>query len=135
MCDLKSGLIELAIAKLLERVAYLPFVNALSALDEVVEALANDELGASIFEELHVKRFFQVLLRPLHHALAAPVKLHNRHFFSSDSCYSPRWEAFKVGETKTKTLTAPGMMNKKNRLGSRAQNWWALLIGFIISSQ
>lgn len=86
-CDLESRLIEVAMTKLLEGVTDLPLVNALSGFDEVVEILTNVELRTSMFEELEVKRFLQILLRSFHHALAAPIPLHHRHFSdSSSSC-------------------------------------------------
>ena len=80
MTDLESGVVEFALAKLLESVADLPFEDALAALDELIELLADAELGAAVFEEPDVESFLYVLRRPLRHALGAPKLLQHRHF-------------------------------------------------------
>lgn len=77
--DLESRIVELAFAKLHEGVSDLPFVDSFVALDELIELMPNAHLGATILEQPLVKRFFQILLRPLRHALAA-TKLLQRHF-------------------------------------------------------
>lgn len=69
--DLESRIVELAIAKLLEGVPDLPFVDSFAAFDELIELMPNGHLGATILEQPLVQCFFQVLLRPLRHALAA----------------------------------------------------------------
>lgn len=97
--DLESRIVKLALSKLLEGVADLPLVDALVALDELIELLTNANLGAAILEEPLVQRFLQVLLRPLRHALAAS-KLLQRHFYETRGFSRPVLPS-------TKTLILP----------------------------
>ncbi len=70
--NLESRVVELALAKLSESVTDFPFVDSLAGLDELIELVSNGHLRPTFLEELGVKRFLQVLLRPLRHALRAP---------------------------------------------------------------
>lgn len=82
---LESRVVEFALAKLLESVADFPFEDALAALDELIELLADADLGAAVFEEPNVESFLHVFRRSLRHALGAPKLLHHRHFLISQN--------------------------------------------------
>lgn len=69
--NLESRIVEFPFTKLLKGIANLPFVNSLSALKELIKLLSNTHFWATILEQSHIKRFFQVLFWPFCHALAA----------------------------------------------------------------
>lgn len=77
--NLEGGVEAVAAAKDLERVADLPFVDPLPALQELVQLLPDAHLRATFLEQPLVQRLLQVLLRPLRHALRLLELLHKRH--------------------------------------------------------